>query len=129
MVCSKTSATCSQVTGLMVHVRLSRRPQQGARGLATLPILVGLSLSSKASQPATSASMITGGYTQAVSAASFLSTVYSTESSTARASLEAHGINRHALLSPPPPLVPPTTNMLVFQRTIRLAARWRSPPA
>src|SRR2546422_1732655 len=113
----------------MVHVRLSRRPQQGARALATLPILVGLSLSSKASQPATSASMITGGYTQAVSAASFLSTVYSTERSTARASLGAHGVNPHALLSPPPPLVPPTTNMLLFHPTRRLSATLRFSPA
>src|SRR2546428_12007842 len=117
MVCSKTSATCSQVTGLMVHVRLSRRPQQGARALATLPILVGLSLSSKASQPATSASMITGGYTQAAFGASFLLKIYSTERSTATASLEASRGKRHALLFPPPPPLPPPTNILAFPPT------------
>src|SRR5437667_426504 len=70
--------------------------------------------------------MITGGSTLVALEVSSHTTVYSMDSSTARSSLEAHGINRHApaalFLAP----LHPTMGMLVFQPTTLSAGLWSS---
>src|SRR2546425_3483169 len=129
MVCSKTSATCSQATLARRPASRSQQPQPRAQARALLLRLVDRSVSSQVSRLVRALSMIIGGYTRGALGVSSHTTASSMASTIASSFLEAHGINRQLVPVLPlqfPLRVPPTTSIPVSRRMILSAGQWNS---